>query len=327
MYKIRPQELINSKAFVREPVDKEVNDILSSEDKRIIVTGGRGVGKSAVLYSLENRGLGTTEQTICLFPDAVITMGKEPGERFNEEAFDTFNELYLSRQIIYYIKDNYPILFSKYFKEDGENILKLTHEFDDILNDSAYDFLPGAVRFKTELYPGELSKGLLEKFRDVKEIEKLNVAINRFDHMNGSSKYVQKIFKNYFRLFDKAIITSDDPNLNKEELKNKGYSIKEISYGNDKEVLREIIKRRIELMKKEKKDVPSEIFTHDYFLDKVLDLAGNISLVLEIINYTNIEMNFDRGINLGSKIDYIKKTRVEENKKLEKIISKSTLYL
>ena len=46
MLKINAKILVNSEEFVREPVDEKVNEILSSSSKKIILTGGKSVGKS-----------------------------------------------------------------------------------------------------------------------------------------------------------------------------------------------------------------------------------------------------------------------------------------
>ena len=45
MLKIKVNNLVNSEEFVREPVDKEVNEILNSSSNKIILTGGKGIGK------------------------------------------------------------------------------------------------------------------------------------------------------------------------------------------------------------------------------------------------------------------------------------------
>jgi predicted AAA+ superfamily ATPase len=63
---IRANELINSDIYVREPVDKYKNKINNSESNKVILTGGRGTGKSVVLNELQQRGLGTNNQTVLM---------------------------------------------------------------------------------------------------------------------------------------------------------------------------------------------------------------------------------------------------------------------
>ena len=115
MLKIRANNLVNSEEFVREPVDKEVDEILNSSSNKIVLTGGKGIGKSTVLCSLEKRGLGCKEQTIYYCPEGIITLSKEPNEIYNNKLFDYLYELNFSNNILLYIKKNYPMLFKKYF--------------------------------------------------------------------------------------------------------------------------------------------------------------------------------------------------------------------
>lgn len=53
---IKTQELINSEQFVREPVDDLSKEIIKSSSKKVIINGGRGIGKTVILSSIENRG-------------------------------------------------------------------------------------------------------------------------------------------------------------------------------------------------------------------------------------------------------------------------------
>ena len=97
-------ELIISKEYVREPVDKAVNKILESKKRRIILSGNKGTGRTTVLHALQNRWLGTKEQTIYMHPDAIIFMSKEPTEQFNEELFNYVYEQNFVHSILCYIE-------------------------------------------------------------------------------------------------------------------------------------------------------------------------------------------------------------------------------
>lgn len=75
---IQPNKLINSEAFIREPVDEITNKIINSQAKKIVLDGNRSNGKTVILNSLENRGLGTNTQTILTRADPTINFSIEP---------------------------------------------------------------------------------------------------------------------------------------------------------------------------------------------------------------------------------------------------------
>lgn len=331
MKKIKANDLINSEEFIREPVDKEINEILNSTSEKTILTGGRGIGKSTILYSLQNRGLGSREQTIYYCPESIITLQKEPNEYFNSIVFDYLYELRFSNNLLNYIKSKYPLTFNKYFKDDKKLVNNLLDELYKQINASAVEIegLPITINVATK----ELSLDILKRFRETLEIEKMNIAIDRFDWVNGSSEYVQKLHKKYFDMFDKVILTSDDKTIDKEDLAARGYNIKEITYGKDKEVLREILKRRIQLNNKsenEKIDKNKKIELFDFMYDLhfgQLDLNGNIELALEIVNYTDLLFSWKDNTLPEDIVREAADDRKESAKKLEAIMTKPKLHL
>ena len=322
MLKISAKKLLNSEEFVREPIDKETNEILNSSSNKIILTGGKGIGKSTVLCGLEKRGLGCKEQTIYDSPDAIIELDKEPNKKFDNRIFDYRSELYFTNNILQYIENNYPIVFKKYFEKDKELLYSLSHEFFNQVNSSYYRDVTIECKYGIK----ELSFDILNRFRQILEIDKLNLAIDRFDKMNGSSKYVQKTYERYFDMFDKVILTSDDPNLDKEGLFAKGYDLRFISYGKDKDVLREIIRRRKSLYEDSK--TYKELFTTDYILDKII-IDGNIDLSLEVLQRFKFLLSCYKNdnLNIDKMLDEAVEEKKEDVKKMEKRIHKPTLYL
>ena len=323
MLKIKANNLVNSEEFVREPVDKEVNEILDSSSNKIILTGGKGIGKSTVLCGLEKRGLGCKEQTIYDNPECVVTIAKEPNKMFDSNIFDYFSELNFTNNILFYIKRNYPIVFKKHFEKDMQLVHSLLHLFIKQLNNSYFNNITIECKYGIK----ELSFDILNRFRQIMEIDKLNIAIDRFDKMNGSSEYVQKTYKEYFDMFDRVILTSDDPNLDKEMLSSKGYDLRYISYGNDKDFLREIIRRRKSL-DDDDKDY-KELFTTDLFLDKLTKFDGNIDLSIETLVRVRNLFSWYNGSDhsVESILDEAIEEKKEYSKKLERRIYKPTLYL
>ena len=328
--KIRANVLVNSKEYVREPVDKEVNEILSSQNNKFILTGGRGIGKSTVLCELEKRGLGSNEQTIYCSPDNVICFAKEPNDRFNTSVFDYYAELSFSFEILLYIKRNYPILFRNHFKKDMELVDSLYHAFIEQINNSTFKDINIECMFRIK----ELFSNILSKLQQLNNIEKINIAIDRFDKINGSSEYSQKTYEKYFDMFNKVILTSDDPNLDADRLLSNGYDLRYISYGNDKDVLGEIIRRRIQQYEnnvdenKSKHIISGELFTTDYFLDKLSCFDGNIDYSLEALRYFIQLLGwYDKDYSIGKILDEAIAEKSKSHKDFERILSKPTLYL
>ena len=240
--------------FVREPVDKVNKEILKSDRKRIILIGGRGSGKSTVLYSLENRGLGTEEQTINTRFESVSTFGYTPSENSINEIYRHKYELSFCFKLLAYIKNNYPYIYEKEFKDIYEVLDEMSFEFVDAINNGIFERY-NQNNFSNFLETMSIAKSLVEKIRNVLEVEKLNLSIDRFDWTNNSSKLSQKILSEYFPLFDKVILTSDDEALNLMPICNflinyKDYDIKRLSYGENLEIVKMILQKYIRSQEK-----------------------------------------------------------------------------
>ena len=228
--------------FIREPVDKITSEILESNCQKFILTGKRGTGRSTILCNLENRGLGTKEQTINMNFDLSISFGQNPNEYYSEELFRHYYELMFCLQILSFLKRHYFLTYEKYFLDIYNKLDSISDIFYHQINEGVYVKDSNVSYLKTL----KLSKQILNNIQDVLKIEKLNMTIDRFDWINGSSKTAQLILKEYFNLFNKVIITSDDSWLNSssklQDLDRHGYDIKRVEYSDDLEVVKMILK-------------------------------------------------------------------------------------
>ena len=311
--------------FVREPVDKVNKKILKSDSKRIILTGGRGSGKSTVLYSLENRGLGTEEQTINTFFDSVSTCA--PSENIINEVYRHKYELSFCFKLLAYIKNNYPYIYEKEFKDIYEVLDEMSFEFVDAINNGIFERYK-SNNFSQFLETMSIAKSLVERIRNVLEVEKLNLSIDRFDWTNNSSKLSQTILSEYFPLFDKVILTSDDEALNLVPICNylinyKDYDIKRLSYGENLEIVKVILQKYIKAQEKFKNFDINNIT--DNVVSTMIDASSNnISCMVRAIEYL-ISMNsyYQDLYNLedqASKIinDEVRRVRELKEKSVEK---------
>ena len=325
MRKIKQDELINSGCFVREPVDKIVREIKESDSDRIILTGGDNVGKSTVLCELQSKGLGTDNQTICANLESIISFSKEPNVMFNKGFFEHYYELIFSNCLLNYVKRNYELTHDTYFKNERKKVNRLLDDTYTNINDVMFK----DMKIKEILTRKELSEKILKKMKEVLEIEKCNIAFDRFDWINGSSEYVQKYLSNYFDMFDKAIITSDDPTLSHKKLE--GYEIKNIDYGKNKEILRQIIKKRIEAFNAQNGNklelMYVELYISDYVMNVLEKSNGDIDLAIDTLFELNTLLNWRGSGDLTDMAQEALRNRENQKLELKRIIKNPELHL
>ena len=311
--------IINTDLFVREPVDKINKEILNSDHKRFILTGGRGSGKSTVLDSLENRGLGTEEQTIKTQFDSVGFIGCIPQENLLTDLYRHNYELSFSFKLLFYIKNNYPLLYEKEFKEIYNKLKEIDLAFINAINNVI--FASSKLNNFSFLKTMSIVSSLVVKIRNLLELDKLNISIDRFDWTNNSSKLSQEILADYFSLFDKVILTSDDDSIC-DIVKYKDYILKRINYGRDIEVVKMILQKYLGHNKKYKN------FDINNISDKVVERmvnasSNNISCMLKAIDY--LEKINDQDIE--KQTENIINGEVRRVRELKEISIKKKLYL
>ncbi len=311
--------IINTDLFVREPVDKINKEILNSDHKRFILTGGRGSGKSTVLDSLENRGLGTEEQTIKTQFDSVGFIGCIPQENLLTDLYRHNYELSFSFKLLFYIKNNYPLLYEKEFKEIYNKLKEIDLAFINAINNGI--FASSKLNNFSFLKTMSIVSSLVVKIRNLLELDKLNISIDRFDWTNNSSKLSQEILADYFSLFDKVILTSDDDSIC-DIVKYKDYILKRINYGRDIEVVKMILQKYLGHNKKYKN------FDINNISDKVVERmvnasSNNISCMLKAIDY--LEKINDQDIE--KQTENIINGEVRRVRELKEISIKKKLYL
>ena len=320
----RTEELIKSDEFVKEPVDKIINSILGSDKKKVILVGGPGSGKSVVLNSFVNKNLGEKEKTIYHIPE-VLPYSFE--KDFSSDLINYWFELYIAARTLNYIKKNYPKIHEEYFEDDNSKVYNRLEMLNSYMRFCEYK----KKTIETDITTGDITIDVLRRFREIAKIDKLNWAIERFDSTSRSTEYTQKLYEKYFALFDKVVLISNDTSLDKNRLENNGYSINELTYGKDKDVLREIILRRIRWYNKtQDANVYEELFTRDLFINKLDCTDGDIELAISILfefirdlsAITNDDQ-FEKGI------DGLIQYRLETHnvKQIRLVNNKSTLYL
>ncbi len=317
--------------FVREPVDKVNKEILKSDSKRIILTGGRGSGKSTVLYSLENRGLGTEEQTINTRFESVSTFGYTPSENIINEIYRHKYELSFCFKLLAYIKNNYPFIYEKEFKDIYEVLDEMSFEFVDAINNGIFESYK-QNNFSQFLETMSIAKSLVERIRNILEVEKLNLSIDRFDWTNNSSKLSQQILSEYFPLFDKVILTSDDDVLNLMPICNylinyKDYDIQRLSYGGNLEIVKIILQRHIAAQERFKYFDINNI-TDNVVRAMINESSNNIScMIMAIENLAEMNNYYKDMYNLENQAATIINEKVRRVRELKERSVQKRFYL
>jgi len=310
-------ELINKEILVREPVDEICDRIINSRNKKIILTGGRGVGKSVVLSALENRCLGTKNECINIHFDAAGM-----GSNFEEQFYIHYYELIFSNKLLHYIKQNYTITYNRYFNKYDNIISDYFEELNNYVNNCLYE----DIEIKKYLNTGELSNKILNKLKEVLKLETLTLAIDRFDWTLNRNPIAQVVLSKYFNMFDKTVITSDDENL-KEKY---GYSIINIDYCKDVEIVKLILIKHMLGYNTGKKDkFPFELIPTEKYFQLINKTNGNIKLMLEIMSEVirDWEWCSRESFTIAEEIDKEMKYKVKHFEELKMMSSRTILHL
>lgn len=281
---IRPQEIIKTEQFVREPVDSLSKKIITTSSQKIIVNGGRGSGKSLVLLNTQDKGLGTKNQTILMPFESIVSLSTKPNELFTEKFLNHYYELVFSWKLLAYIKNNYILTYESNFKDIETLLQNISRNTDDYINNIYYE----KKELERYLSPKEISSEIIKRLKKCLDINTLNLAIDRFDWINGSSTYTQQILSTYFDMFDKTIITTDDLSLTEQgkqrEFEDKGYSFITTEYGKNIDVIKQIIQKRIKLFNSSsQKSFNENIITTKIYNNLVEKASGNISVILDTL--------------------------------------------
>lgn len=321
---INPKDLLSACEFVREPVDKLCKKIDSSNSKRIILEGGRGTGRTVFLQNAQNRKIGYENQLIYMRFDSVH-MFHPRKDIFEEAFFEHYYELKFSLKIMHFIMDNYRFIYENYFKNIQMLLKDISKKTDYYINNIYYE----NITIDKYLKIGELSTVILEKLKKQLNIESISLAIDRFDWINGNSILAQETLIKYFGLFDKVIITTDDETLDKNKLKELGYTFTNIDYCKDVLVIKEIIRRRIDSYNLNTiyYKFPKEIITDEMYQNLINKTNGNITLIINTINEIIDMYQWDRNRDWVHEIDIVSEAKLYHNKELKKIMTKPKLYL
>ena len=323
--KINVNELLFSDLLVKKPVE-EVNEDLSSEVRgKIILTGSRGCGKSVVLGSREIESVKTEHPAILTRFDGAGMFGTKDNKYFNRSFIEHYYEVIMCKKFLNYVKEYYPELFSsKFDKLDAVTTSRLM-EVDNYINNAIYK----DCGLRQKLFTGEALSEMLSIFRGGTGCKSLTLMVDRFDWTHNSDPRMQDILKNYFSMFEKVIVTSDDSTIisdkRKKDLADKGFQIYGMDYSRQLDPVREIVEKRFELDGESKFPI-DRVFNEDYLI-MIEKSGGNLDTVLDSFLYAETLHNWDTSKDIHTILSQSCDEKVKALKQYRKMIKGPKLHL
>lgn len=327
---ISASSIINSDLLVKEPVNEFYKKINRVDSSKIVLTGGKGVGKSVVLLNKEKHDVVRDDKSIFMQLEQYCILGRNSG--FDDSFFAHYYEMIFANEILQYIKKNYELTYNKYFKEISEKLEEIRSNTYNYINNCEYV----NCNFNKQMLLGDYSYQIIEKIKSVMDFNKLSLMIDRYDYMNIDD---QKHFSNYFGMFDKVILSSSDKELRKENRSNifldDSYQFIDVDYGNDKEFVKEMLVRRIKEhnqnfdSSRKEKEIPLWLITDDMYEVITKNCNGNMKVMLSVIRDFALEVWFNKvNHNYSQMIYEICKQKVKYYDEVyDTMLNKPNLYL
>lgn len=320
--RIEARNLINSNEFVSEPVNKICDRIKQNKNNKIIL---KGFGKSVVLYNLKYSSINTKNPFVYAHFDPVSLFYKSNEKYFDDNFKKQYYELGLCFRLLGYIKKYYGLVYEKYFKEIYLELEKHSNILDERINFSRYKETSTIDLFELK----EPTTRIINRLKEVLKLETLNIGYDRFDWVNGGDSKIQQILSEYFNLFDKVVLTTDDDSIDRKIkiLKEKGYSFETIDYGKNVAVVRQMIKARLDNLE-EPIIFKEEYITDEIYNDLIEKTNGDINLIFAIVSEVIGICIFNNSVgNIENLFLTQGNYHVESDKIFKKMFKNPKLYL
>ncbi len=306
---------LNSDLLVNEPL-RLVNEKISTlPSQKVILTGGRGCGKSTVLRKRQEDTLYTDKPAVLTVFDSKKVFDNRTIRKLGGDYLEHYYELAMCSKFLRYIKENYPEAYKKNLKDLDEFVAV---NFIDVQRCIKFGDSPKDGR---TLFPGEVLSEILYHFRANSGIKDFELMIDRFDWTDESKDVAQDVLRRYFTMFGKVIITSDDESITSgrrvSNLASKNYTLMDVDYGWDPEIVSEIAEKKfagVDLL------IPLECLTLQNYELLIEACNGDIAMMMEVIK--GAEDSFDGKRSLAKQVDLVAK-----NKSKQKIKSTAKLHL
>lgn len=312
-------EFLTKDSFIREPVDNMCRKI-DYASRNVILTGGRCIGKTTVLLNKENIGLGSINQ--CIYTTFNTDLFSLTNKMLEGDFAEHYYELEISSALISYVKRYYPLTYENELKKFDEVIETMFNDINNYVRNCRYKNLEKCATLKQ----GDLSSKIFNIIKEKLDINKLSLAIDRFDWLKQRS---QEIIEPYFDLFDKTIITVDDMESLQNNTLNNKYSIGVCSYNLDVNFIKEFVKRLINEYE-DKELFPISIITDDLCEILIKLSGGNLKFIKNIIYRLFLEYKYNplnQTVDIDKCLYMLSEDENEQVVKVRKMGAKPKLYL
>ncbi len=293
------REKIKNNENVKEPIKEIWEKIDKSNEQVIVLKGERGSGRTTVLLEKESQNeVGKEISIYNHFESTGLGIStKDVGIDFIKHRY----ELEMVSVLLHFLSSRKS--FSEHTQMIKEELTKQRKLFVYDINSLGLN-----DTFKSNIVtPGHYTEDLIKEIKSVYNPEKLLFLVDRFDWMFNRSPIAQQCIQGYFKLFDQVVLTTDDMNYSSK------YPTIDVDYGNRKEIMKEILRKYIEVMniskEEDEKIYLDSIYeeTIDYILDKANGDIESILLAirsLSVYSYrlTDEEINNDLEEEVKSKI-------------------------
>lgn len=320
--RIDARDIINSDVFVSEPVNEICGRIKENKKNKIVLTG---CGKSVVLYNLKYSSVNTKNPYVYARFGSVSLFYKSNEKFFDDNFKRQYYELYLCFRLLGYIKKYYGLVYEKYFKDIYLELEKHSNIIDSKINFARYKETPNIDLFELK----EPATRIINRLKEVLKLDTLNIGYDRFDWVNGGDAKIQQILSEYFNLFDKVVLTTDDDSIDNKikSLEAKGYSFESLEYGKNINYVKQMIKARLDNLE-EPTILKEDYITDEIYKDLIEKTNGDMDLIFAIVNeiiglcaFDNSTKNLERYFLTQSNY------HVESDKKFRKMFKNPKLYL
>ena len=322
---VNVNELVFSDLFRKDVVDS-VNEEMGDFRGKFILTGSRGCGKSTVLTDREVRSINTEHPAFLTRFDGAGLFGTKDNAYFNKKVMEHYYEIVMTSKFLHYVKTYYPEVYASKLGAIAERMGRKTEELDNYINNAIYKDCSIDHKF----FSGEALSEAISLFRNSVGAKSFTLMIDRFDWTHNSDPRVQDILKNYFSMFEKVIVTSDDPSLScmkrRKSLEDRGFSFVDMDYSSDLDVVKDIVQRRFELDDITSPEFPIEDVSDEDYLKIIDRTQGNLEMVLDTFLYAEGLYHWDTKKSISSILEDSCSEKVKSEKQFRKVCRPPKFY-